>query len=444
MSSSFSSLVSPANQATRNVRIVLRASPSIASFFNAASLIPDSPSIAVPVTLNSAGLAKVVEHLLKELGLEQIEQLALLFRDVQRDLVLSSTLDRYLTREGVSEEHTLLLEYFPRPKDPKPSGSTKVPDWISGIKVAKNKKGLVYASSFDGSLIEFDASGKLVQRLATAHKDSIRALSVLTTLDNTTYLFSGSKDGSIAAWTTAPMTLAGMCGNSGIPVDAVDAAKSSDNNQEALLIGGGSDGLLKLYQMKLDVSENNGKKHSEDKERGKRQHHELACQEAVGVLSGHSDKISAVQWLGDVDPTSCYSASWDCTLRVWDVVRQVETASWRLPKAATCMSQRNNLMVSGHADYIVRVWDARVAGGDSACKTNLSSHQGWVSSVAFQSEYVIASASYDRTIKVWDVRRMAPLHTIETNLAGRLFAVDWGADSLYAGGTDAELRRYSL
>jgi ribosome biogenesis protein YTM1 len=40
-------------------------------------------------------------------------------------------------------------------------------------------------------------------------------------------------------------------------------------------------------------------------------------------------------------------------------------------------------------------------------KGTLTSHQGWVSSLAWSpiSEFELASGSYDTTVKLWDTRR---------------------------------------
>jgi len=433
--------------AAKSVRLTLKPSALFVSFVHAhapGSPVPDTPSIAVPVSLNSPGLTQVVEQLLREVGIST-PPFALLFRDVERDVVLSSSLEKYLARQHLTEEHALVLEYFPKPNEPQAAETCAVPDWISCIKAAPD--GHVFASSFDGSVMRFASNCALQQRREACHVAPIKAIALMNAPDGRSFVFSASKDAAVSAWTASDLRKVAMCDNAGASAETLDAAQSSDNAAEALVLTGGGDGVLRLFQVKLDNLEDDEPRNNNNTNKRVQRDPALAMQPNVGVLVGHGDKVSAALWTKAVDPTSCYSASWDSTIRVWDVVRQVETASWRLPKAATCMAtsaETQHVMVSGHADHVVRVWDARVAGGDSTCKMSLASHHGWVSAVAFgPREYVVVSASFDRTVKIWDVRRPAALHTIETTLAGRLFAVDWaGATGVYAGGSDAELRRY--
>jgi periodic tryptophan protein 1 len=73
---------------------------------------------------------------------------------------------------------------------------------------------------------------------------------------------------------------------------------------------------------------------------------------------------------------------------------------------------QRNLLASGGADRLVKVWDVVAAGqgrreGASGCLTTLSHHRGKVQAVRWHPDgedvSVLASASYDRTVAVLDV-----------------------------------------
>jgi ribosome biogenesis protein YTM1 len=423
---------------TRNIRVVLRASQQIVTAQQQVAL-PDSPTVAVPVSLNSYGLTQLVDHLLREESAALVlNGRELLFRDVDRNMVLASTLDKHLVKHSVNEENVLLLEYFFRPSEPSLVRSTKVEDWVAGIRACGNS---VFTCGFDGSLTKLTGAG-ITKKKQAAHLAPVRGITSVGLASGKEYLLTASKDCTVRAWTTddsiKPLAVGG---SNGVALDCLDAARSSDKSGEVLVVAGGVDGRLFLFQ--LDVGANG----EEDVDHNKRK--QTAPSPAVGYLTGHTDKVSSVVWQGENDPVTCYSSAWDSTIRVWDATRQMETATWRLTKAATCMALSTNAvtMVSGHADNVIRVWDPRVGGGDSAVQLVLVSHHGLVSSVKFKSEYMLASCSYDCTVKLWDTRRSAVLHTIEqVDLGDRLFAVEWGQRenrSLYVGGASGEVREYA-
>ncbi|KAJ2788509.1 ribosome biogenesis protein ytm1, partial [Coemansia helicoidea] len=83
-------------------------------------------------------------------------------------------------------------------------------------------------------------------------------------------------------------------------------------------------------------------------------------------------------------------------------------------------------------------------------KLRLSSHAGFVAGVAWapSSAYMLASASHDSTVKVWDIRSRTPLYTVHAASAAdtgkKLLALDWHASLLLAGGESGSLRIHSV
>ena len=87
-------------------------------------------------------------------------------------------------------------------------------------------------------------------------------------------------------------------------------------------------------------------------------------------------------------------------------------------------------------DIIVAVQDQKL----------YSSHTHWISSVAWHpvSEHHVVSASYDNSLKLWDIRAAIPLHTLQGH-SEKVLCVAWsGLDSFVSGGADCLLRSYTV
>ena len=69
-------------------------------------------------------------------------------------------------------------------------------------------------------------------------------------------------------------------------------------------------------------------------------------------------------------------------------------------------------------------------------------HKNWISSLASSPSqgFHIASASYDGTVKVADIRSTVPLYSLTASEnSSKLFALDWDRKFLIAGGEDSKL-----
>lgn len=142
------------------------------------------------------------------------------------------------------------------------------------------------------------------------------------------------------------------------------------------------------------------------------------------------------------DKTQLYSGGYDHSVRIWDVESASNTATMNCECVILDMdhSLSSGLLVSGHSDNLLRVWDPRMQDG-LVVKMRFAGHRNWVSSVSWSpsSMFMLASASYDGAVKVWDIRSSTSMFSMKSANESKLLAVDWKDDLLAAGGEDGQL-----
>jgi WD40 repeat protein len=88
-------------------------------------------------------------------------------------------------------------------------------------------------------------------------------------------------------------------------------------------------------------------------------------------------------------------------------------------------SHDSTRLASASYDKTVKVWDA----SSGACLQTLKGHSDWVKYVAFSHDSSrLASASYDKTVKVWDASSGACLQTLEDHTVASTIgfrSLDW-------------------
>lgn len=166
--------------------------------------------------------------------------------------------------------------------------------------------------------------------------------------------------------------------------------------------------------------------------------------EARATLQGHTQVVGALDWS---ERDTIYSASWDHSLRTWDVESAVNTNILTCSKALHCLSvggEGNSLLAAGGTDRILRIWDPRIPGTVAPVQ-QLSSHKGWISACKWhpKSAFHLLSASYDGTVKLWDTRAIIPLVTLSQHKDKVLSADWWKDDHIVSGGADSQLQIYS-
>ncbi|BFZ63944.1 cross-pathway control WD-repeat protein cpc2 [Saitoella coloradoensis] len=163
-------------------------------------------------------------------------------------------------------------------------------------------------------------------------------------------------------------------------------------------------------------------------------------------LHGHNSFVSDV--VISSDGQYALSASWDKTLRLWDLNTGLTTKRFvghTSDVLSVSFSADNRQIVSGSRDRTIKLWNTL---GDCKYTIQDQGHTEWVSCVRFSpnpGNPVIVSAGWDKIVKVWDLTKFK-LRTNHIGHTGYINTVTVSPDgSLCAsGGKDGTTMLWDL
>ncbi|KAI7795104.1 putative F-box-like/WD repeat-containing protein TBL1XR1 [Triplophysa rosa] len=166
----------------------------------------------------------------------------------------------------------------------------------------------------------------------------------------------------------------------------------------------------------------------------------------IKTFQGHTNEVNAIKW----DPTGnlLASCSDDMTLKIWSMKqdtcvhdlqahsKEIYTIKWSPTGPGTNNPNANLMLASASFDSTVRLWDV----DRGICIHTLTKHQEPVYSVAFSPDgRHLASGSFDKCVHIWNTQTGALVHSYRGT--GGIFEVCWNAagDKVGASASDGSV-----
>lgn len=331
---------------------------------------------------------------------------------------LRTSLEDYLTANGISAENTVTVEYVRARIPPRYVASYEHDDWVSDVHIAPepaNDDPRILTASYDGRIRVWNASSQV---LATSpagpdggHLSFVKSARFITpaqlvsaSFDRTVKLwkYQDSADGSSAHLAPSLELYGHKAG-----IEAVDASPSSNR-----LLTASADHSLGFWSIKKSdappAPENLVPKAitKEGKRRKLNPSVSVAQRGPLSLMQAHTAPVSHARF--DLrDSTVGYSSSLDHTVRTWDLVTSALVDTRTTNNALFCLEQMPalQLLAAGSASRDVKLVDPRDSAAAVVAMT-LRGHKNHVVALArdLNNEYVLASGSHDGTCRIWDVR----------------------------------------
>ncbi|XP_074045019.1 notchless protein homolog 1 isoform X2 [Macrotis lagotis] len=286
--------------------------------------------------------------------------------------------------------------------------------WVLSIAWSPDGKKLASGCK-NGQILLWDPNtGKQVGRALAGHSKWITGLSwePLHTNPECRYVASGSKDGSVRVWDTT----VGRC-------DRI----LTGHTQSVTCIRWGGDGLL--YSASQDRTI-----------KVWRPHDGVLCR----TLQGHAHWVNTMALSTDyVLRTGAFEPA-EASVNAQDVRGSLPELKERaLDRYNQIRGLGPERLVSGSDDFTLFLWSP---SEDKKPLQRMTGHQALINQVLFSPDArIIASASFDKSIKLWDGKTGKYLASLRGHVAA-VYQIAWSADSrlLVSGSSDSTLKVWDV
>ncbi|GAB6020214.1 Transducin (beta)-like 1 X-linked receptor 1 [Chamberlinius hualienensis] len=172
----------------------------------------------------------------------------------------------------------------------------------------------------------------------------------------------------------------------------------------------------------------------------------LGQDKPLKTFQGHTNEVNAIKW--DPQGNLLASCSDDMTLKIWSMKqdtcvhdlqahgKEIYTIKWSPTGPGTSNPNMNLILASASFDSTVRLWDVE----RGVCIHTLTRHTEPVYSVAFSPDgKYLASGSFDKCVHIWSTQTGVLVHSYRGT--GGIFEVCWNArgDKVGASASDGSV-----
>ncbi|KAH7830016.1 putative Guanine nucleotide-binding protein subunit beta-like protein A [Monocercomonoides exilis] len=169
---------------------------------------------------------------------------------------------------------------------------------------------------------------------------------------------------------------------------------------------------------------------------------DLSAKKTIARFNGHTDDVLSVAL--SRGNRQIISAGRDKTIKLWNIHGELKYSTAELPEWITCvrfgMADDLNPIVSAGYDRMIRVWDRTTF----AQKYALTGHTGYINSIAISPDSAfVASGGKDQVVNLYDLNTGSHLYTLQ---AGDVInSITFSPSKLWiAVGTDSALKIFCL